>query len=165
VRRTPASAAALPIRAPGGNAQPMAATLAEAIRTRTWPGKAAGSFPARGFVALAAPAREAAGSGRAAVPSQGRHAPLPWPKGTKRFMAGPDDDAGIFEFAPARRKDLRSGVGWPRPKRAASMLCGFPREEKTVISDMRLGAMSCHTCSAADQPRLADTDRARQVRA
>jgi hypothetical protein len=42
-------------------------------------------------------------------------------------------------------------------------------EEKTVISDMRHGAMSRHLCSicnaAADQPSQLDRDEAGQVRA
>jgi hypothetical protein len=37
--------------------------------------------------------------------------PLPWPKLTERFMAGPDYDAGLEKFAPARRNDLISGAG------------------------------------------------------
>jgi hypothetical protein len=37
--------------------------------------------------------------------------PLPRPKLTERFMAGPDYDAGIEKFAPARRNDLISGAG------------------------------------------------------
>jgi hypothetical protein len=45
-------------------------------------------------------------------------------------------------------------------------LYGFPGEEKTVISDMHDGAMSCHTCrAAADQPWHADGDGTGQVRA
>jgi hypothetical protein len=45
-------------------------------------------------------------------------------------------------------------------------LYGFPGEEKTVISDMRHGAVSCHPCSAAaDQPWHADRDGDGQVRA
>jgi hypothetical protein len=67
--------------------------------------------------------------------------------------------AGSYEFG-IEQKDFGALVT------RLGALYGFPGEEKTVISDMHHGAMSCHACSAAaDQLWHPDRDGDGQVRA